>query len=185
MYSHLTDCVFLNTFNQIDWEKIMNDLSNQDGLPITTDKTKWNLTTPGYNEIYQIWDNAKFNINSIKWINYYPIHHYDQELINNIKSYLKLKGIHRSWISRIDPGFYAPWHWDVDDQENIYLKKGIIKRYSIMMNLPAMGHIFILGNDYLFNTPQGSIFEWKNYKDWHSGINAGLTSKFMLNILGY
>jgi hypothetical protein len=72
----------------------------------------------------------------------------------------------------------------VDENEQEYLKSGEIKRYTVMLGPPAMGHIFILGNDYIYNTPIGSIFKWKNYKEWHAGTNAGLTPNYMFHILG-
>ena len=92
---------------------------------------------------------------------------------------------HRSWISRVDPGYYAPWHWDIDDNEKFYLQKGIPTRYSIMIGESFPGQIFIIGQDHIYNCPEGSIFRWNNYKEWHCGINASMVPKYMLHILAY
>jgi hypothetical protein len=181
----LKSTAYLGYYYRFNLEDIVSSLTNQVGIEITTNPDHWNMDTEGYSEIYKIWREAKFNPASIKWINYYPNTHYDQSLVNDIAKYLRLNGVHRSWISRIDPGYYAPWHWDVDDLESEYLIKGPIKRYSIMLGKPALGHIFIVGDDYLYNLPDGSIFKWNNYKDWHAGTNAGLVPNFMLHILGY
>jgi hypothetical protein len=180
---NLNSSAFLGYYYRRNLLKITSNLT--DGIPVTTDLSRWNLETTGYSEIYKMWQNAKFNPNSIKWINYYPDTHFDVDLVNDVAFYLRLTGVHRAWISRVDPGYYAPWHWDVDDNESTYLEKGQIKRYSVMLDKPAIGHVFILGEDYLYNTPVGAIFKWNNYKEWHAGINAGLTPKFMLHILGY
>ena len=180
---NLQSCAYLGYYYRRDLQKVIGNLSV--GVDITPDLSKWNLDTTGYLDILKMWQDANFNPNSIKWTNYYPDSHYDKDLEEDVAFYLRLNGVHRSWISKVDPGYYAPWHWDVDDNENLYLQKGEIKRYSIMLDTPAVGHIFILGNDYLYNTPQGSIFKWNLYKDWHAGINAGLTSKYMFHILGY
>ena len=91
----------------------------------------------------------------------------------------------RDRISRVDPGYMAPWHWDVDDNEQAYLQKGEIKRYSITMCSPTMGHIFVIGDDYIYGAPEGSIFKWNDHRAWHTGINAGMTPKFTFHILGY
>ena len=182
---NLKDSVFLNTFRRLDWNIIVSNLNNQNGNTITTDPDKWNLDTSEYSNIYQMWKDAKFNPNSIKWINYYPNKHYEQDLIDNIQSYLRLSGIHRSWISRVDPGYYAPWHWDIDDNEDLYLQKGTPIRYSIMIGESYPGQIFIIGQDYIYNCPQGSIFKWNNYKEWHCGINASMVPKYMLHLLAY
>lgn len=179
----LSSCSFLNTYKRIDLKSITDSLTT--GRDITTDPSKWNLENNEYTKIERLWADSNFNPASIKWTNYYPETHFTKELIDDVGFYLRMNGIHRSWISRIDPGFYAPWHWDVDDHENVYLEKGEIKRYSIMLGHRELGHIFILGKDYLYDTPMGSIFRWNNYKEWHAGINAGLTSKFMLHIIGF
>jgi hypothetical protein len=172
-----------NLYNIVDWAKITASLTN--GVDITTDPEYWDFDTPGYSEIYKMWNDANFNKNAIKWTNFYPSTHYPQEVVDDVAKHLGLIGVHRSWISRVDPGNFAPWHWDVDDNEQEYLKKGTIKRYSIMLSGPTFGHIFILGDDYYYNTPAGTILEWNNYKEWHSGINAGMKPKYMFHIIGY
>jgi len=183
LYS-LKDCIFLNSFKRVNWNEVITSLDKIDGVPVTTDPARWNLDNSEYSKIYKMWNDSKFNPASIKWTNYYPGTHFDESITASAAKYLRVN-VHRSWISRVDPGYYAPWHWDVDDNEEEYLSKGQPKRYSIMMDPPAMGHIFILGNDYIYNVPQGTIFKWNNYKEWHAGINAGLTPKYMFHLLAY
>jgi hypothetical protein len=173
----------MNNYSVVDWKAITASL--EDGVDITPDLGRWHLATPGYMEIYKMWNDAKFNKASIKWTNFYPGKHFPQELVDDIAVHLQLSGVHRSWISRVDPGYYAPWHWDVDDNEAEYLKSGPIKRYSIMISGPTLGHIFMLGDKYIVNSPMGDVVEWSNYKEWHSGINAGMSPKYMFHILGY
>lgn len=159
-----------------------NNLTN--GSDVTVDPARWNLDTPGYNEIYSIWKKANFNANAIKWTNYYPGQHFPEEVVTEQVKQLAIKHVHRSWISKLDPGFIAPWHWDVDDNEQEYLKHGPITRYTIMIEPMAHGHILIIGNEYYFNKPKNTIIKWNNYKEWHSGINAGMQPSYMLHILG-
>ena len=181
----LKDCVFLNTFKRVNWNSLIFNLNNQNGDPVTTNPERWNLDTSEYSEIYKMWKDSNFNPSSIKWINYYPNKHYEQDFIKDIQSYLRLSGIHRSWISRVDPGYFAPWHWDIDDNEKIYLQNGIPTRYSIMISESFPGQIFIIGRDYIYDCPQGSIFKWNDYKEWHCGINASMVPKYMLHLLAY
>jgi hypothetical protein len=181
----LKNCAFLGYYYRYDLTALISSLSVQEGTTVSTDLARWNTDTDGYTDIYKMWQAARFNANAIKWTNYYPNIHYPESIVTGIERYLRLTGVHRSWISRVDPGYYSPWHWDVDDNEADYLTKGPIKRYSIMLGEPTMGHIFVIGDDYLYNSPQGAIFKWNNYKDWHTGINAGMTPKYMLHILGY
>ena len=165
-----------------NWNTIINGLS--EGSVVTVDPNRWNLDNPEYNKIYDIWKKANFNFNSIKWTNYYPGVHFDEQVVERQREQLSIKHVHRSWISRIDPGFMAPWHWDVDDHEEDYLTHGPIKRYTVLIEQMMHGHILIIGREHYFNQPAGTIIKWANYKEWHSGINAGMTPSFMLHILG-
>lgn len=167
----------------INWDKVIADLPSV-GTVVSTSPDRWDLSNPEYLKIYNQWKQADFNMDAIQWTNYYPGKHFDQIIIDELATELKVTTI-RAWISCIDPGYMAPWHWDVDDNEAEYLKNGEISRYSCFIEQPAHGHIFILGDDYYFNQPQGTIVKWKNYKEWHSGINAGLTPKYMLHLLAH
>lgn len=182
---NLKNCSFITAYKNTNVSEIVERLKHKQGIDITTDPSRWNLDNSEYGKIYAIWKEANFNTNAMKWTNYYPHTHFQQEFVDDVAVYLRLEGVHRAWISRVDPGYYAPWHWDVDDNEQKYLEHGEIKRYSIMMGDRIPGHIFMLGEDYLYNCVQGSIFRWHNYNEWHSGINAGMTPKFMFHILGY
>jgi hypothetical protein len=166
-----------------NWNDVITSLEDQEGTSITADPSKWNLDTPGYTDIYKMWKDANFNPNAIKWINFYPEKNYPKEIVEELAQGLNIRVL-RSWISKIDPGYFAPWHWDVDDNEEEYLQGGEIVRYSCFIEPPAMGHVFIINNDYYFNVPQGKLVKWNNYKDWHCGINGGLTPKYMLHVLG-
>lgn len=166
----------------IDWKTVTSTL--KDGVEITADKNKWNLETPGYLEIYSQWERGNFNMSAVKWTNYYPGKHFDQAIENTVAKELKITPL-RSWISRIDPGYCAPWHWDVDDNEQEYLSKGPIHRYSIFIEDPKPGHIFIINDASYVNQPYGTIIKWNTHRDWHAGSNVGIEPKYMYHILGF
>jgi hypothetical protein len=167
----------------IEWNDIINEIKFKEGASITPSFDKWNLDNSEYIKIYNMWKEANFNISSIKWINYYPEEHFPQTVIDCLSLHLNVSVL-RAWISRIDPGFFAPWHWDVDDKEHEYLEKGYPKRFSCFIEEPDNGHLFVIGDECFYNQPQGTIVEWGDYKDWHCGSNAGITPKFMLHLLG-
>lgn len=156
----------------------------KDGSDVTVDPTRWNLDNPGYNKIYDIWKKANFNFQSIKWTNYYPGIHFPEEVVTQQMEYLKIKKVHRCWISKLDCGYMAPWHWDVDDNEEEYLTHGPITRYTVIIKNMAPGHILIVGNSHYFNQLDDTVIKWDNYREWHSGINAGMEPSFMFHILG-
>jgi hypothetical protein len=170
--------------NNINWDGIIANLTSLEGETVSTDASRWNMENLEYSKIHNMWKEAQFNEAAMKWTNYYPGKHFSEDIVNAVASELNLV-VFRSWISRVDPGFFAPWHWDVDDHEEEYLKVAPIVRYSCFITPPQMGHIFILGDAYYFKQPQGTLLRWNTYRDWHTGINAGLKPKFMFHIVGH
>lgn len=168
----------------IDWNTILHSISQQEGVSVTPDPSKWNLETPGYNEIVKLWDDANFNKESVEWINYYPGKHFDINVENGLAEYLKIKPI-RSWISRVNPGYMTGWHWDVDDNEEQYQSLGNLVRYTCFIAKPNLGQVLIVGNQCYYSMPQCSLVKWDNYKEWHCGMNGGLKPKYLYHLLGY
>lgn len=162
----------------INWHDIIKKLDN--GSVVTVSPERWNQSNPQYAKLLELWQSKNFNTDIVRWINYY-----DNSLTESIVAEnLGIKCL-RSWISCVEPGYMTGYHFDIDDKENEYLKHGEIKRYSIFISEPDVGHIFILGKEYYFNQPIGTKVLWKNHKEWHNGINGGLSNKYMFHILGY
>lgn len=176
------ECKFVvNCASLIDWPSIICSIKNKPGTSVVPDRKK--LSSNEYQKLFDMWDNANFNYSSAKWINYYP-EDYGYTISNTFESIVKSKHI-RSWISRIDPGYYAPWHWDIDDNETEYLKLGKLRRFICFIGEVHPGHVSIINNSCLHAEQEGNIYEWNSYNDWHAGVNAGLIPKFQYNYLGY
>ena len=166
-----------------NWNMIIENL--KEGSDVTVDPDRWNLNNPEYKKILDMWKKANFNLDTIKWTNYYPGIHFPEDVVSQQLEYLNIKHVHRAWISKIDPGFMAPWHWDVDDNEEEFLKHGAIHRYTVIIRQMANGHVLIVGNDYYYNKTKDTIIKWSNHREWHSGINAGMEPSYMFHVLGY
>jgi hypothetical protein len=162
----------------IDWKTVVNNLS--DGTVVTVDPARWKMSNPEYTEMINLWEKHNFNTNSVRWVNYYATKDIEIELSKQ----LNINPI-RSWISCVEPGYMTGYHYDIDDKENEYLQYGKLKRYSVFISASAVGHLFILNSDYIFNQPVGTILEWDNYRAWHNGINGGFTNKYMFHLIGY
>jgi len=162
----------------INWNEVIANL--KDGRDITVDPSKWNMANPEYAEILNLWKASNFNTASVKWTNYYDTIDLEKELAEQF-----FVTPLRSWISCVEPGYMTGYHYDIDDNEEEYLKHGSLKRYSIFISKPSVGHLFILGKEYFYNNPQGTIVKWSNYREWHNGINGGLENKYMFHIIGY
>jgi hypothetical protein len=169
----------------VNWSDVIANIAHKEGSVVSTDLTRWNSANTAYDEIYSKWKKANFNEHSIRWINYYPEIDYSTQIVDTVADSLRLTGVHRSWISRIDPGYMAPWHWDVDDNEDKYLKSGEIIRYTIIAQNFSIGQIFILNDQHYYNVETGLVIKWKTHRDWHCGINASMERNYMFHILGY
>lgn len=180
----------LGVYIDAGWDNVLANLGDsfQTHTPSVTEWPAWetdNTEKIGMKEVFDNWKKGNFNLKTIKWNNYYPYDNFSIDITTKLAEHLGLNGVHRSWISSIEPGFMAPWHYDYDDKEQEYLTKGTPKRFTCFISKPASGHIFILGEDYHFNNPQGTLVEWDNYKEWHSGINAGMITKYQFHLIGY
>jgi hypothetical protein len=162
----------------INWDNVISNLS--EGKVVTVDPARWNMNNPEYAEMLKLWTDNNFNTDSVKWTNYYST----VDLANELSKNLNITPL-RSWISCVEPGYMTGYHYDIDDNEAEYLKHGLIKRYSVFISTSDIGHVFILGKEYFYNQPQGTVIKWNNYRDWHNGINGGFSNKYMFHIIGY
>ena len=162
----------------IDWNQVIANL--KDGKDITVDPTKWNMANPEYAEILKLWKDSNFNTDSVKWTNYYDTKAIETELADQF-----FITPLRSWISCVEPGYMTGYHYDIDDNEEEYLKLGKIKRYSVFISEPSVGQLFIMGSNYYYNMEQGAVLVWNDYRAWHNGINGSLKNKYMFHLLGY
>lgn len=162
-----------------NWKDLLSSLQNQKSVPITPDPSIWRMDVPAYSEILDTWKKANYPQEIIRWENYYPEEHYSTEIDELLCKTLNV-GYRRSWISRIDPGYSAPWHWDVEDDPEDY--EGPL-RYSIFIHDCQPGHIFILGKeDCFYNMKEGQGIKWHRFNEYHIGMNAGLTPKYMYHL---
>jgi hypothetical protein len=162
----------------IDWNSIISNLKN--GQVVTVNPARWNMDNPKYREMVELWESNNFNTGSVRWINYYDT----KDIETTIAKQVGITPL-RSWISCVEPGYMTGYHYDIDDNEQEYLTHGTLTRYTVFISKPALGHIFILGNDYLINQPQGTLLKWQQHREWHNGINGGFSNKYLFHILGY
>jgi hypothetical protein len=168
-----------------DFTKLITTISNQPGDIRTVGVDFFQNNNGQFDEIKKLWQGI-YSSRSVEWINYYPSTHFDFSIVEEFSKILELNHI-RSWISKVNPGKHAPWHYDADDEEEEYLKlsNGNIIRYSCFVSQPQPGHAFILEDKCYYMQPQGTTVLWPSYKSWHAGTNCGLTPKYMFHFLGY
>jgi hypothetical protein len=168
----------------IDWQKIIDGLDLTQG-EVRSYGVKFYRNEDGrFNHIIDLWQTAGYDkTGSVEWINFYPDKHFDVSVANEFEKFTNTKCA-RAWISCIRPGKMAPYHQDIDDQEEEYLKQGSLVRFSVNICPPSNGQIFIVDNTVLYNQPQGTVYEWPDYMAWHAGGNCSFKPKFLFNFLG-
>jgi hypothetical protein len=167
----------------VNWLEIIDNLP-ADGSVVSASFDRWDLSNPEYLKIYNQWKSANFNMSAVGWINYYPSAHFDASLTQSIADHLGL-GIHRSWISKINPGYIAPVHWDVDDNESKYLEHGKIIRKTIIMHKFDLGQLLIINSQHYYNVDSNDVIDWNSHRDLHIGVNASLSPNYLFHIVGY
>lgn len=118
------------------------------------------------------------------WNMYFPGTEFPAEVAEKFMSFVGLNSFLSCWISRVDPGDCAPWHWDITDDEYTLQSKENIKRFHCHIDIPRDGHIFIVEDTCFYKEKQGNVYQWEDRKSWHAGANVGLTPKYLFNIWG-
>jgi hypothetical protein len=89
------------------------------------------------------------------------------------------------FVSEIKPGRMAPWHFDIDPNEEENKKKGNLIRFHLHLSKPENGHVFIVEKEIFYNIPQGNVYRWNNLSAWHAGTNCGIVPKYLFSFKGY
>lgn len=171
-----------NCSTVIDWNRVIEECaSNAPEYIGPSHKRGDNL--PGLNTILDIWDDAGYvlekNGGTVSWDMFIPGKQFDERVLETFANYYNLDKITSAWISRIHPGRFAPIHWDVhDDEEQLDDRP----KYHCHIGKPQWGHIFVVGDNCLYNQPQGTTYRWESRRLWHAGTNCGLVPKYLFNL---
>jgi len=159
----------------IDWQSLIRHLETQ--TPYVGPKHKEGDDIPGLNEVTTLWKKAGYGP-TVSWDMFYPGDHFDNKIVEKFVEWAGMKSYTNAWVSRVHPGYFAPQHWDVQDDEP--LPDTI--RFHCHMGEPQFGHILIVEDKCLYNQKQGATYQWDSRKSWHAGTNCGLVPKYIFNI---
>lgn len=182
-----------NTNHLVDWDKFISDLEKIEpmvGYQFEEDRKE--SLDPAVAEVRDLWLNAGYVANSsrdnpLAWEAWYSGVHFDSAVPDVLCKELGIKPIDVSMVTRLIPGRFAPWHWDIRDQETIEKFESYNKpivRVHIHMNKPEPGHVFVIDDHTFYAEEQGSMYKWPDWKSWHAGGNCGLKSKYQFSIIG-
>jgi len=170
-----------NTGSSINWNEIISSIGNKEGIVLP--KLIW--PNPHFEEMKKLYVDSNYILSSAEWINYYPESDYDEEVNRVFGEFVGKPNYARAWISKINPGKTAPWHWDLDDGEEEYLKNGDLLRYTSRISPQCVGQVAIVGNNAIHGGRPGDVYLWPDHRMWHGSVNAGLTPKYQFNYLAY
>ena len=170
----------MNCAHLIDWKNVIDTLQGP-ASPAYIKIEDW-AKKKDYNEIHKLWVDADMNIAGVRVSNYEP-EQIDSSVIPIMEKFLGLTHI-ESWISKIDPGCMAPYHWDFDNPAIATLPREP-KRFSVHISEFVFGHVFIVEDKICYNYKLGDVIEFPYFRAWHAGANLGLVPKYMYHFVGY
>ena len=177
-----------STHTIINWQSIIDSIKPKTGdfnTPLTVIEranTDPNAETSYYDGIMETWKKANYDFKNIQWYDYYPGEHFDIDVQTKFANIVNADP-RRVFISELWPGHCVPYHWDVEDFEDEWLKEGELVRYVCFLR-HGFGHAFVLEDECFYNIAEGEIYKWDDYKSFHAGTNAGEFPYYLFHFLG-
>lgn len=173
-----------NCSSVIDWSSVIKDLEHAAPGYIGPSHKRGDCI-PGLDNILDMWERAGYKTvkdgGTVAWDMFFPGTHFDKQIVDKFLEFVGIESARSVWISRVWPGRYAPWHWDVQDDEADLKGKEFI-RFHCHISKPQFGHIIIVDDKCLYNQEQGDVYKWSDRKLWHAGTNCGLQPKYIFNL---
>jgi len=178
---------FIGICNTINWQGLLENLVNQEADYIGP-RHDVGMSVPGVDEVGVPLRAAGYKMNheggNMRWDMLMPGQQFDESIAEKFCEFVGMDSYINCWISRVNPGDVAPWHWDVTDDEKTLEAGKPLQRFHCHVSGPIDGHTLIVGNTCLYKQPQGAVWQWPDRKSWHAGSNAGLEPKYIFNIWG-
>lgn len=180
------------TKDTIDWDAVLEKIAPRTGdynsVKSVVDRSESNWEDDptllgSYHEVIGTWKKANYDLNNIEWWDYYPGHHFDIDIQDKFANLVNADPL-RVFISEVMPGQCVPYHWDVEDHEEEWLKIGPLVRYVCFVDKPKFGHVLIVDQQCFYNMDQHRIYQWNNYRDYHAGTNCGTEPYYLFHFLG-
>ena len=174
-----------NCADLIDWDKVIQHIEHQEPAYIGPSHKEGD-PIPGLDNVTDMWKRAGFKTvkegGTVEWDMFLAGINFDISIADRFADFVGIEKYHSCWISRIHIGRFAPWHWDVHDDEETLKYRTDIKRFHCHITKPAHGHVLIVEDKCFYNQPQGETYQWPARTSWHAGMNCGLVPKYLFNM---
>ena len=151
----------------VDWDGIIASIQPRSGdhntVSSVVDRSESNwadnpVLLGSYHEIISTWQRANYDLTNVEWWDYYPEQHYDLDIQTKFADIVNAEPL-RVFVSEVMPGQCVPYHWDIEDHEEEWLKLGQLVRYVCFIDKPQFGHVFILEQECFYNVEQHLIYQ--------------------------
>jgi len=174
-----------NCNSLIDWDKVIASLDKPSYVGPSHKKGD---NIPGLDEVTDLWSRANFKTvhedptGTVGWDMFISGKDFDERITEKFLDFIGLQEYNSCWISKIEVGKMAPYHWDVNDDEEQLSSRNDIRRFHCHIGKPKHGHVLLVDGQCFYNQEQGNTYEWPSRKSWHAGLNCGLEPKYILNL---
>jgi len=177
----------IGTCNTIDWKELFNICKNTEPAYVGPRHTP-NDNLPGVDDVWNKWNTAGYKLwsdgGTIGWDMYFPKVNFDWSVVEQFSDYVNVDPV-SCWISGVHPGYFAPIHWDTQDNEEELRKGPEIYRFHAHLHDTSPGHVLIVEDDIYYNCKQGEVYQWPSRHSWHAGSNCGYETKYIFNFFGH
>lgn len=171
----------------INWDSLVESVINQEPAYVGP-RHRDDDDVPGIAEVANVWNTGGYKLRehggNAQWDMFFPGQNFDPEIATQFAKYVGLESAETAyvWVSRINPGNVAPWHWDVtDDEVTLDLKDRVRYHCHIQRPEDTIGHTLIVEETCLYMPAQGSVYKWPSRKSWHGGSNCGPNPMYTFN----
>lgn len=176
-----------NCSSYVDCQALINELSAKQGKIETGIRDDYDPNHPQVKDYLYLKNLAEVSgynkAGSVRFEHFYPGLDFDQSIADNFGKFVNATP-KMIWVSKIMPGYCAPWHWDIIEHENEYRKEGEVVRFHCHLSKPKPGHVFMIENKAFYMEEQGNTYQWNDLRAWHAGSNVGLEPKWLLTFTG-
>jgi hypothetical protein len=177
---------YYGNFQEVDWNSILTSIKSQQPEYVGPRHRAGDEKAPGVDEVADIWSNAGYttidNGGNASWDMFLPEINFDKEIVFKFAKFVNVESYTNAWISRVNPGFVAPWHWDVTDNETTLAQKNCVRFHCHIQPLnEIVGHTLIVEDTCLYNQKPGEVYEWSDRRNWHGAANCGTEPMYLFN----
>ncbi len=179
----------------IDWDKVLLEIKGIKGRTTVIEDSLDEFYNPRIIDFDQhnfeplppstYWVEPGYNFKNIYFGALEAGEHFSKDVETKFGEHFRVIPLY-SWISIVYPGYSVPVHVDEEPNEKMWKEQGLnLVRYSTFMQDPIEHQIFIIGDDYYFNTPKHTVVKWYDLSLFHAAVNCSQRLNYLYHFIGF